>query len=72
MTIQQHLQYAQQHIQQWLQAQSIRIYTELERMFFKHVDVYRTEYQWVGVIVVWYCVAALAGWCVGLVLAAVT
>ena len=71
MTIQQHIQHVQQHIQQWLLAQSLRIYTRLERLFFKHVDAYRIQYQWVGVIVVWYCVAAAFGWCVGAVLAVI-
>lgn len=69
MTIQQHIHNIQQHVQQWLLAQSIRIYTQLERRFFKHVNSYRAEYQLVGVITVWYCVAAAFGWCVGVVIA---
>jgi hypothetical protein len=71
MTIQQHIQHVQQHIQQWLLAQSLRVYTQLEYRFLKHVDAYRIQYQWVGVIAVWYCIAAALGWCVGAVLAVI-
>ncbi len=71
MTIQQHIHEYKQMAQQWLWAQSLRVYTQLEYRFLKHVDAYRIQYQWVGVIVVWYCVAAAFGWCVGLVLAVI-
>lgn len=71
MTIQQHIHEYKQMTQQWLLAQSIRIYTRLETEFVKHVNTYRAEYQLVGVIVVWYCVAAAFGWCVGAILAVI-
>lgn len=65
------IQHAQQHIQQWLLARSLGVYTRLEHMFLRHVDSYRAEYKWVGVIAVWYCAAAALGWCVGAALAVI-